>query len=85
MKSEGAYSPWLLEESVLMDGGNGVGINDFGGGSRGISLLCGADIDINGVVIPDSARLLLECFIDVLPGSWIYRVVLYNLLYSSRD
>ena len=59
MKSEGAYSPCLLEDSMLMDGGNGVGINDFGGGSRVICLLCGSDIDINGVVIPNSARRLL--------------------------
>ncbi len=35
--------------------------------------------------IPNSARRLLGCLIDVLSGSWIYRVVLYNLLYSSRD
>ncbi len=37
---------------MLTDGWNGVGINDFGGGSRGLSLLCGADIDVNGWLYP---------------------------------
>ncbi len=35
--------------------------------------------------IPNGIRRLLGYFVDVLPGSWIYRVVLYNLLYSSCD
>ena len=87
MKSEGAYSPCLLEESVLMDGGHGVGINDFRRKDASYLPFMRIGSTSTGWLHP----IVQDACWDVSLTSFLVRgyrpccIVLYNILYSSLN